>query len=309
MAYRFRKNEAIPHAIQRVFTEEINGAVGQLAHSKKRAAAVHEARKSIKKIRGLLGLIRSRLGPGYKTEDRYFRRAANQLSEMRDTAVMLEVFDALAAKLDHADIAALGEIRVKLQRSQSAAPPEKQVSAEVVRLLNEARPLARSWPLENLDLDALLPDFTSAYRAGRKALKRALHHQNAESLHNFRKKVKQHWYHVRLLENVWDSDMKKRASDLRDLETWLGDQHNLDVLRERLTADTETSRDRHQSRHFMALLDNESKALRNRALEAGERLYDEKPGAFSRRLAALWAAPVRKGPAAAESPSAKSAVA
>ena len=78
MAYRFKKNEAIPNAIRRVFAEEIAWAVGHLAHSKKRTQAVHEARKSIKKIRGLLSLIETPLGPRYKTQDRYFREDLSQ---------------------------------------------------------------------------------------------------------------------------------------------------------------------------------------------------------------------------------------
>jgi len=73
MAYRFKNDEAIPCAIERVFAEEISGAVGHLVRSKKRVEAVHEARKSIKKIRGLLSL----LGPAYKKRDRYFVRPAN----------------------------------------------------------------------------------------------------------------------------------------------------------------------------------------------------------------------------------------
>jgi CHAD domain-containing protein len=308
MAYLFKKNEAIPHAIRRVFAEEIAWAVGQLAHSKKRAQAIHEARKSIKKIRGLLSLVENRLGPRYKTEDRYFREAAGHLSELRDTAVMLEVFDALAAKLDPADTPGLNEIRLNLQRSQREAPPEKQVGAEVVRLLQAARPHADAWPLENLDWASLLPELTAGYRSGRKALKNAQQEKSPESLHNFRKKVKQHWYHVRLLESVWDSGLKTRAAELHDLETWLGDDHNLAVLRAHLAADMETSRDRQQARHLLSLLDEEAHALRQRALAAGARLYAEKPNAFRERLADLWkAAP--KAPARSVPLRARSAVA
>jgi CHAD domain-containing protein len=300
MAYLFKKNEPIPHAIRRVFAEEIALAVGQLLHSRKRTQAVHEARKSIKKIRGLLDLIATRLGSHYKTEDRYFRNAANHLSELRDTTVMLEVFDALAAKLDPADAAPLAEVRLNLLRSQREAPPEKHAAAEVARLLREAQPHAQSWPLDNLDWNGLLPDLTSVYRKGRNALKSALREKSPESVHNFRKQVKRHWYHVRLLESVCDSELKKRAAALHDLETCLGDKHNFDVLRARLESDLETSRDRHQARHFMALLHEESEDLQTRALSAGAHLYAQKPAAFCETLAA-GCTPVPKRPGLAPS--------
>src|ERR1700722_14356409 len=131
MAYRFKKNEPSPNAIRRVFAEEIAWAVGHLAHSKKRTQAVHEARKSIKKIRGLLSLIETPLGPRYKTQDRYFRDAAQLLSDLRDNAVMLQVFDGLVAKHPAMDAAALAELRLNLERREHEAPDEKDVSSEV----------------------------------------------------------------------------------------------------------------------------------------------------------------------------------
>jgi CHAD domain-containing protein len=271
MAYRFKQNEAISHAVQRVFAEEIAWAVGQLVRSKKRTEAVHEARKSIKKIRGLLSL----LGPGYKSQDRYFRDVGRLLSDSRDNTVVLQVFDALTAKQP-----VVSEIRDNLRRSFRQGPTEKNLSADVAQLLRHAPPLVA----ENLQFESLLPAMDETYRQGRKAWKRAHREHSAEALHNFRKQVKQHLYHLRLMEN---DAVAKRIDDLHALETWLGDHHNLTVLRDRLKADVETSHDRKRILPLIALIDDESHALRNRALEAGEQLYGEK------------AMPIRKPPVSA----------
>jgi CHAD domain-containing protein len=260
MAYRFKQNEAIPHAVQRVFAEEIAWAVGQLVRSKKRTEAVHEARKSIKRIRGLLSL----LGPGYRSQDRYFREAGRLLSESRDNTVVLQVFDALTAKHP-----VVSEIRDNLRRSFRQGPAEKSLSSQVVQLLQQAPPLV----VEGLQFESLLPAMDETYRQGRKAWKRAHREHSAKALHNFRKQVKQHLYHLRLVESVTSA---KRIEDLHALETWLGDHHNLQVLRERLKAEVETSHDRKRILPLIALIDDESHALRNRALEAGEQLYGEK---------------------------------
>jgi CHAD domain-containing protein len=271
MAYRFKQNEAISHAVQRVFAEEIAWAVGQLVRSKKRTEAVHEARKSIKKIRGLLSL----LGPGYKSQDRYFRDVGRLLSDSRDNTVVLQVFDELTARQP-----VVSEIRDNLRRSFRQGPTEKNLSADVAQLLRHAPPLVA----ENLQFESLLPAMDETYRQGRKAWKRAHREHSAEALHNFRKQVKQHLYHLRLMEN---DAVAKRIDDLHALETWLGDHHNLTVLRDRLKADVETSHDRKRILPLIALIDDESHALRNRALEAGEQLYGEK------------AMPIRKPPVSA----------
>jgi len=300
MAYRFRKNESLPHAIRRVYTEEIDWAVGQLTRSKDREKAVHEARKSLKKIRGLLGLLAEPLGRLYKTEDRYFRNVGQQLSQLRDNAVMLETFDALAARHQELDPIALANIRRNLLRSQGEAAAEKQVSAEVSQVLAAARAKAVAWRLDHLQFPALLPDLTAVYRAGRKAHKNALIEQTAESFHDFRKQVKKHWYHLRLFEGHLSSEMKKRVKELRTLETVLGDEHNLAVLRQRIAADVETSGDRQQIRAFLAVLEEEGNELRERAMKSGEQLYSVKPRAYAETLSTLWPN-IPKRPAAAAS--------
>jgi CHAD domain-containing protein len=303
MPYRFRKNESLPHAIRRVFTEEIDGAVGQLTRAKNREKAVHEARKSLKKIRGLLALIAKPLGPLYKTEARYFRNAGQQLARLRDNAVMLETFDALAVRHVELDPVALLNIRSNLLRCQYEAPAEKQVSTEVSHALAAARAKAAAWPLDQLQFPALLPHLTSVYRAGRKAYKKALRDGTAESFHDFRKQVKKHWYQLRLFEGNLPGEIKTRLKELRALETVLGDEHNLAVLHQRIAADVETSRDRHQIRGFLAVLADEGNALRQRAMKSAEQLYSVKPRTFAGTLSALWpnipkrpvaAAPFRK---------------
>lgn len=283
MAYRFKKDEVISHATQRVFAEEIASAVGQLVRSKKRAQAVHEARKSIKKIRGLLSL----LGPGYKRHDRYFRDTGQLLSESRDNTVILQVFDALAAKHPEVDIR---QVRSNLQHTARRSPAEKDVSPHVVQALRQAPALA----CPELQLESVQFAVDATYRCGRKAFKRAQKEESAERWHNFRKQVKQHWYHLRLLEN---ESTAKRIEDLHQLETSLGDDHNFHVLRSHLEAEIETSLDRKQIGKVIAWIDAESHALRQKALEAGAKLYAEK------------ALPTRKPPASALPPRASAAVA
>jgi CHAD domain-containing protein len=147
--------------------EEIDWAVGQLTRSKDREKAVHEARKSLKKIRGLLGLLAEPLGRLYKTEDRYFRNVGQQLSQLRDNAVMLETFDALAARHQELDPIALANIRRNLLRSQGEAAAEKQVSAEVSQALAAARAKAVAWRLDHLQFPALVERRTKKRSANR----------------------------------------------------------------------------------------------------------------------------------------------
>jgi CHAD domain-containing protein len=276
MAYCFKKNEAIPAAIRRVFVEEIDAAVGHLIQSKDRIKAVHEARKSVKKIRGLLAIIRTPLGPLYASEDRLFRNIGRKLSEARDTDVTLEVFDALAAKHPGADTAKL--------RESLLVSKIQPVDVPVARLLRAARGKASLWPLEGLAYESLLSDILETYRGGRKAHKKLAKEHDEESSHDLRKKAKEHWYHLRLVDAYVGKELRERAKSLHDLETWLGDEHNLAVLRQRLQANVETAADRRLVRAFVAHIDQEAQELSKRALLLAHELYGSKPHLFAQQI-------------------------
>jgi hypothetical protein len=97
VAYRFKLGEPVPEGIKRIVREEIEAAVRHLSGQGKpdRDEAIHEARKNVKKIRGVLRLMRPELGEIYRLENTHFRDIGRQLSQFRDAGAMIETFDAL----------------------------------------------------------------------------------------------------------------------------------------------------------------------------------------------------------------------
>jgi hypothetical protein len=79
-------------------------------------------------------------------------------------------------------------------------------------------------------------------------------------------------------------DETKRLSDL------LGDDHDLAVLRNVLTDETDRFGSVRNLQTTLALLDQRRKELQAWAHPLGERIYADKPGRFSRRLGRYWQA-------------------
>ena len=100
MPYHLIPGERVPAGVQRIVREEIESAVGQLTGKGESDLdeAIHEARKNIKKIRGVLRLVRPQLGEVYTQENIHFRDIGHLLSEFRDAGAILETFDALRRK-------------------------------------------------------------------------------------------------------------------------------------------------------------------------------------------------------------------
>ena len=95
MAYRLERDESVVTGLRRVVTDEIESASEHLKGGKKvsRDEAVHEARKSIKKVRALLRLMRGELGETFDAENARLREIAHRLSELRDAVAIIGTFD------------------------------------------------------------------------------------------------------------------------------------------------------------------------------------------------------------------------
>jgi len=308
MAYRFEKSESIPEGVRRVVDEQLDWAARQLSKADDPVTAIHEARKSIKKVRGALRLLRPGLGAAYRAETSYFRGLGRKLSELRDAAAIIEVFDQLRekhkARSKHSDF---HDIRSGLERdkrdTEEAANVETTIK-ETIAGLRAAKRRVENWPIPNGGFETIAPGLKASYRRGRRAGRRARKQPAAENFHDFRKRVKEHWYHMRLLEALWTEALKERERDLNNLETWLGDDHNLTVLREKITGKPASYGDDRHQQAFLSAASEEQKELQSKALALGQRLYEEKPRAFAAELAELWqswqaAPPVKRTPAKA----------
>jgi CHAD domain-containing protein len=286
--------EPVPAGIERIAREEIEAAVRQLTGGGEadRDEAIHEARKNLKKIRGLLRLMRPELGEIYRRENIFFREAGRQLSPFRDAGAMLETFDALRVKYrGEMGPGRLASIRRRLVARKKQA--EKQDSLEKVLIgmaivLRGSANRVGTWPLAADGFAAIAPGFEATFRRGRRALARVRKRPLPENFHEWRKRVKDHWYHVRLLQGAWDGTMPAYERRLKDLETWLGEDRNLVVLQEKVMAEPGFYGQEAEIASFVSLVGRYGKELRSDALALGARIYNEKPGPFTQRIERMW---------------------
>lgn len=294
MAYRLKKGESVPDGVKRIAGAEIDSAIENLEHCgrKNRDQAIHEARKSVKKIRGVLRLLRPELGNTYSDENGRFRELGHRLSELRDAQAILVMFDAIAEEY-------AGSIEKNtldaIHRGIESAKGEKERTIGVAKLIQDAIGTLRSnrkrvaqWPLQEDGFAALAPGLKLTYRRGRRALAKALSDPDPVNYHTLRKRVKDHWYHIRLLESLWTELQQARESSLHELETWLGDDHNLVVLCEQLQKEPDKYGGQQAVQVFLALAAERQKKLRDDSLALSRRIYEEKPRQFVERMEKLW---------------------
>jgi len=300
MSYRLKRKEPVPAGIKRLAAEQIEEASSQLASGKNREEAVHEARKCVKKTRGLLSLA------SYDKEDKRLRDIGRALSAIRDATVIVETFDSLLEKHK----ATLKKEQLAGVRRELEQVPEFRGGIErALAGLRAVREQIETWPLHTDGFAAVEEGLTASYRRGRKRLRLAEETGDAHDFHDFRKSAKEHWYHMRLFEGLWPEPVGARVAALKDLETWLGEHHNLDVLRGKLPKEPQEA-----IQLFLALVETEQKELERNSISLARRLYEQKPKPFVRDLSKLWDVwheeaklPPRKQPAASISKRSKTA--
>jgi hypothetical protein len=292
MAYRFRVDESVGDGLRRIATEQLDRALAEVG-GRDRDAAVHSMRERSKKLRALLRLVRPAFGDAFDAENARFRDAARPLSAIRDAAALVGAYDAL---MDHfrAEVArrTFAPVRRALVRHRRVQPGSK---GEVAALLEafavearRAREAVAGWALDADGFDALGGGLERTYRHGRRAFEAAREEPADERLHAWRKRAKDHWYHTRLLRDVWAPVVQARRREARRLAALLGDDHDLAVLAGFLREEGDGFESERTRQALLGLIDRRRGELQALARPLGARLYAEPPGALADRFGAYW---------------------
>ena len=233
MKCRLKRREALADGFRRIIRREIDGVRSQLARyrSDGEGEAIHEARKLVKQIRAALRLIRSRLGSRlYARENRRFREAGLRLSNLRDAQVLGLALDALRKEARGRLLeAAILQLEQSLAGRRQQAAGEGFNAATLEASLKAARRL-EPWPLEKLVWRDVRRGLRQTYRQGRKAFARVRAHPTDAALHEWRKRVKNLFYQLTLLDRLTSKTGRRLARTLQDLGEELGDDHDLAML-------------------------------------------------------------------------------
>lgn len=144
------------------------------------------------------------------------------------------------------------------------------------------------WPIDNEVFSSLRQGLKRTYAKGRTKMARVQTTPSTGDLHEWRKRVKDLGYQVRLLAPAWPGGLKDLADELERLAGYLSDEHDLAILRRSMRQ--WGSKDLAQSEALVGLIDERRCELEMEAKRWGERLYVEKPNAFVRRFKCYWRA-------------------
>jgi len=288
MGFRLKLREPLPDGLKRVFREQVESALELCRHpAKQRGVTVHEVRKHLKKLRAAMRLAIPAVGKNRHTrEDHCVRKIGRLVSDLRDAQVRLQTLiqlrDETSKGPEDSPFPRIEELLSLERESFSAAFAgwQKQAVPQLERV--EARLL--KWPLGDLPWKQVCGAVAKIYKRGQRGLAKTIDDPEPENFHAWRKRVKDIWYQLRILQPLNRMVLTEMARDAEVLGELLGREHDLNFLWARLETERGDEALRDELAQLEKLIRKRRKRLRTDALELGRRFYAEPAKAFAKRI-------------------------
>ena len=301
MEYTLQPDEHVSDGIKRIVDGKIERGIDHIDEGDDVHETVHEVRKRCKEIRAAVRLVRPVL-PTYKRENVHYRDAARRISDIRDAHAAIETFDdhlrpAVEARgaLDDSTLADIRATLVDRRETMAAEQDLERRLAQVRADLVEGRDRVPDLPIATEGYDAVAGGLRKSYKRARNRMGEAYEEPEFERFHEWRKRIKYHRYHTRLLRRVWVGPMKRRRAELKELSDIIGYENDLAEF-EMVMHDEELFAP--ATREILnEILTAKRSEFHRQGRPLGERLFAEAPDRLIDRLGAYWTATHEYDPA------------
>ena len=288
MSLRLSNKMSPAAGVRRLARRELGKAADALTRPRRPAESVHVARKHVKKVRALLRLVRKRVGSKvYRAENTDLRELGRQLSAVRDAQVVLKILSGLReVAACQPEASALKTLHEQLTDS-SAGAASPNLSAKAARdrasEFERCRRRVNRWSLKKLVWPDLTKALVRSYRRNQTALARYDSRRTPLNLHEWRKRTKDFWHQLLMLEARLCRSLRRLAPVVESLTEAQGEAHDLDLLLAALNA---------QRGHLPAggrtlilqLIQKRLRQLEQKILKTGRKVFCKPPERFARQL-------------------------
>jgi CHAD domain-containing protein len=291
MAFQLDPAKDLSENVRMLGAAQVDAVLKRLAIKSKQARAVHEARKTMKRLRALLRLIRPALDKKtFRANEDQLKEIGRSLSGARDIQAMLECIARLEAAEPEAAKEPVGialKRQLEIQQEGESQLPGKSGSG-LRKQLRQVRKAFAELQIEGDGADIIYASIRKDYAAAKDAFHHAYETGRDEAFHEWRKLVQRNWRQLLLIEAGSPSMIRPHIDIVHELADALGDDHDLYMLAERIVNAETPFGSRKQINAYLALCRKRQDMLRLRAKLLGDRLFSEKPASIAARLAAYW---------------------
>lgn len=291
MAYKLKPGSRVIKSVRKAARDQIDKALAEIDdNTLDYHHRIHQVRKRCKKLRGLLRLARPAMEDQYQIENKWYRDTARAMSDLRDATAMKENFEALLKGSDPAltatDSRMLNEQLKSQFKEMDEGHPLEEVLSEARNRFEQGRARIPDWDLDEKGYPAIKAGLLKTYKRARSAMLSAYQSPSPDRFHEWRKRVKYHGYHMKLLRELWPELLKPHCQELSKLGDLLGDDHDLAEIDGFVTGAWEPDNERQY--RIQGVIKQHRNRMQSEARLLGQRLFAERPKALGKRMGKYW---------------------
>ena len=288
-----KEREYFEEGIFRVLDKLHSDSARFITHTNRQHYYIHEVRTNIKKIRGLLRLLRHEIGEdSYNEMNGHYRDLALEVAPLRDDTSQIELLQEIKAKLRNPAVTkALDKIISQHRRNRKNAFDhfkETGHAEDIKQMILSLQQMIYSLNFTGDPESFILKSLQHIYKRARGAFETTEFLNDDEIYHYWRKQVKYLTYHLMLLNKAWPNSIRVYLSDLSLLGSTLGNLHDLDLFQEAIKNNSISITDKDSRKKLMRYLYNRRSVLRKRVQNLGEQCFAESSDAFALRIFKNW---------------------
>ncbi|MFC2137205.1 CHAD domain-containing protein [Bacteroidota bacterium] len=217
----------------RLINEQIQSAIDVLKDNEiDIEKSIHEARKSIKRIRALLKCIQFAIKMSdYRRENQFLRDIKNLISDIRESTVLIDTLE--YCKKHNKKVVAeetFERLHQKLIREKNKAINNYKKTNKLEQTIDTyeiARIRLNNIDFIKTDSKSMIEGINKIYKKGRCLVNNCNKEKDSVMLHELRKAMKYLWYQLSIFKNYWPELINTYTKNFERLSDLLGIEHDL----------------------------------------------------------------------------------
>jgi CHAD domain-containing protein len=288
-----RSREIFSDGIKRILIHLHQDAARLIVSKSRIHLSVHEVRTHIKKIRGIIRLIRDEMGEEqYKALNSFYRELGFEVAPVRDDTSQIELLQKVSKKIKSEALKksiskSVKKIRAKRKEHFKTFYAEGRDQVIRNKFINQIA-VIESLRIEGDPKFIIKKSLKRIYLKARTSMNAALKSQTSEDYHNWRKQAKYLTYHMMLLRKAWPAYFNSYFSELGKLSILLGDIHDLFLFRNHLKEGALKDLDKNVKLILQRKIYKTQKQLFRKSQLLGVKIYGESGTHFANLLFLFW---------------------
>ena len=284
----------LEESLKEVILECISYIQDQIKNYQEVHGPVHETRRTIKRIRAILRMIRDEIGSyNYHRENTYYRLLSGRLSSLRDSYVLLKTITDFNNRFPEEftdkytrDIS--DSLKLRIEKDLEQFLNQWGGFDRMIEDLDKARSRVDDFCRLRDEFASIRKGIRRIYRQGFRYLRIIHEEYNEEQFHEYRKNTKYLLYQMELIIPVYPKLIKAYSRSIDKHAELLGDTRDYDQLEKYIREGVESRSFDGSSKRLIYSIHARRQELMQKISSKANKIYTEKPTEFINRLATYW---------------------